>query len=197
MRFFPIVLASLTILILSSVKPFAESGQGVDAISQAPAEDPSCDLVNRAYQKTYRSERLSFVVHELTQEGRLRRRLELRLIDKVAFQRLEPDGEWSSWEINTRPSIFTSSGPVFSDCKLLREEDIGYSKLVVYSSKWKREQYRAFITVWISETDGRIVRTRRDFDAAYPRVHEFRTDSVVDIYEYDENKIVHPRLVGF
>ena len=197
MKFSPIVLASLTMLILSSGHSFAEGEHDTDAAGAPPAEDPSCNFVNRSYEKTYRSERLSFVVYELPQEDQLKRRLDVRFFDKMVFQRVEPDEKWRSWEMKERPAIFSSSGAVFSDCRLLREEGDGSSKLIVYSSAWKREQYRALITVWISEEDGRIVKTRRDFDPAAPRVKWFRTASVIDIYEYDTDKIVEPRLVGF
>ncbi|WP_250914767.1 hypothetical protein [Ciceribacter sp. S95] len=197
LQFFPIVLASLAVLILSFSGSFAESEPGADAVGRPPTEDPSCDFVNRSYQKTYRSERLSFVTYELPQEEQLKRRLDVRFIDEMVFQRLEPGGSWRSWTIKARPSIFSSSGPVFNDCSLLREEGDGSSKLIVYSSEWKREQYRALITIWISETDGRIVKTRRDFDSVAPLVKQFRTASVIEIYEYDADKIVGPRLVSF
>lgn len=153
--------------------------------------------MNRSYEKTYRSERLSFVVYELAQEEQLRRRLDVRFFGKMVFQRVEPAEKWRSWEMKERPSIFSSSGPVFNDCKFLREEGDGRSRLMVYSLNWRREQYRALMTVWISKDDGRNVKARRDFDPAAPRVKQFRTASVIDIFEYDGNKIVEPRLLGF
>lgn len=197
LRFFPILLASLAMLVLLAAGSLADGEQGADAVGRSPAEDPSCNYVNRSYEKTHQFERLGFVVYELTQGGQLRRRVDGRFIDKMAFERLEPSGSWRSWKITARPSIFSSFGPVFSDCRLLREEGDGPSKLVVYSSTWKRQHYKALITVWISEADGRIMKTRRDFDPAAPRVEQFRTASVIDIYEYDADKIVEPRLVGF
>lgn len=197
LRFFPILLASLAMLVLSAAGSLAEGEQGVDAVGRSPAEDPSCNCVNRSYEKTYRSERLSFVVYELVQEEQLRRRLDVRFFGKMVFQRVEPDEKWRSWEMKERPSTFSSSGPVFNDCKFLREEGDGRSRLMVYSLNWRREQYRALMTVWISKDDGRFVKARRDFDPAAPRVKRFRTASVIDIFEYDGNKIVEPRLVGF
>ncbi|MBB4114531.1 hypothetical protein FHT80_003882 [Rhizobium sp. BK226] len=172
------------LLFVTPVPTVAEDRRSFGINEPLPGEDPTCSDANRAFENTYNSGRYSSRIY--LADGSLF--AEFRYNGKTQYQREEEGGIWS---LSTRfPSkTVTDVGPVLADCRLISYEENDNANVRVFSARWHRGRYHASIKIWLSTTDRLVLKTERRFD---PGATPFPTQTVVDVFETDRDKVLVP-----
>jgi hypothetical protein len=146
-------------------------------------EDPSCELVNRAYMRTVNSGRYSVDYYQLKDDGKEVLRSQGRFIDRTYHYRFES----LLWNKRQRPLLttITRDGPVVQDCVRVGDEDVDGVPSIHFRGKWQRDGKFATIDVWIAKDELINVKTLRSFSTNPPQLLPYTKS--VERYRLDPN----------
>ncbi|MCS4091833.1 hypothetical protein [Rhizobium sp. BK176] len=154
--------------------------------------DPTCDAVNTAYVKTRRSREYSEVIYEVDEDGSLDALREIRITKTKQFEKHPLASSWSTYDPDNW-TIVDRDGPKFSDCSFGEEAKLGSEQATHYTARWHKFPYVADIDIWVSGKDGRTMKTLRRYDDPN---WEFRTQAVIELYNYDPASAITPSDVN-
>ncbi|CCM79546.1 hypothetical protein [Rhizobium mesoamericanum] len=150
--------------------------------------DPTCDAVNAAYVKTRRSREYSEVIYEVEKDGSLDALREVRVAKTKQFEKHPLARSWLTYDPDSWTAV-DRDGPKFSDCSFGEEAKVGSEATTHYTARWHKYPYVADIDIWVSGEDGRMMKTLRRYDDPD---WEFRTQAVIELYNYDPATSVMP-----
>ncbi|WP_117195261.1 COG3904 family protein [Rhizobium terrae] len=112
-------------------------------------EDPSCDMLNRAYMRTRNTGRYSAYHYVLDQNGEEVLALQQRYIDRALYS----NSMNTSWKIWPRVVLGTveNGAPVFRHCLRLLDKVVNGVDAYHFSAAWTRGARRAHAEVWVAK----------------------------------------------
>jgi hypothetical protein len=166
-------------LIIPSVAAGTEDARNHGLVDRLPGEDPTCDIVNRAYQNAQNHGRVSEFIFEV---GPTSNSLwaEYRYIRRRSYDHKIED---YVWDTRPRPYLKTTENgrPIFTACQPVIDP-AALPGTTEFSARWTRHGKSASATISIS--NGKIYRIERHFD---PESSPFPFDAVVEILTDDPN----------
>ncbi|OWV99979.1 hypothetical protein [Rhizobium sp. R693] len=154
--------------------------------------DATCDAVNTAYVKTRRSKEYSEVIYGVKENGSLDAFREIRVTKTKHFERRPRSTEWMPYDPDYWSAV-DRYGPKFSDCSLGETANVGSEPATYYTARWHKDPFSANIGIWVSDKDGRMMKTLRQYDDP---TWEFPFQVVVELYNYDPASAVMPPNLG-
>jgi hypothetical protein len=147
----------------SSVVPrpqLVEDRRSFGLSDRVEGEDPSCDVVNRAYERTYRGN-LATRVYSVQRDGTIDALGLYRFIGNASYDRRLP----GRWHKRHRGMVKTMDGigAVFRNCKLVSRPSYGRIPTLLFTVDWARRGYNASSEVWISEQTQKFIKVIRRF----------------------------------
>ena len=159
-------------------------------------EDPSCELVNRAYMRTVDNGRYAVDYYQLKDDGKEVLRSQGRFIDRTYHYRLES----LLWNKRQRPLLttITRDGPIVQDCVRLDDEDVDGVPSVHIRGEWQRWGKFATIDIWIAKDELVYMKALRSFSSdplrllPYPKIVErYRLDRNVTVPETPSDPYIY------
>ena len=181
------IVALILALILSVVSQSAaqEDRRSFALLDRLPGEDPSCDFVNRSYERTFGgnfSARTYGVQpmgdYELIETG--------IFIGDLAYDR-QGLGRWHLRHRGLRKTV-DGIGAVFRHCSNASDSLYGAVPVKVFQVDWARNGYNAKSEVVISTATSKIIKTTRQFVGATPTGFPVMTE----IFETKRDRIKAP-----
>ncbi|WFU86333.1 hypothetical protein QA644_14470 [Rhizobium sp. CC1099] len=154
---------------------------------EIPKNDPTCDAVNAAYVKTRQSREFNVSINKVKEDGSLEPYVEGRFtetegVNIYAHSRRQQRFDRNNW------STVDQHGPKFTDCTFVESTKIGSEPAKYYNARWHRFPYSANSDIWVSDIDGRMMKTLRRYDDPW----EFTFQNALEVYNYDPASAVAP-----
>ncbi len=180
-----LLLLPLMAALLNPISAFAdlEDPRTHGAEAREPGENPSCEILNRAYMRTVNSGRYSVDYYEPKENGKEVLRSQGRFIGRSYHYRFDS----RLWNERQRPLLttITMGRPVVQDCVRLDDEDVDGVPSMHIRGKWQRDGKIATTDVWIAKDELVYVKALRSFSSDPPRLLPF--SKIVERYMLDRN----------
>lgn len=180
-----VVLMTLTIIGVGAQSSFAEDARSTGLHDRLPDEDPSCDFVNRAYERTF-SGNFTARVYGLEPSGGIRLFGTDTYIGYSHYfrQRL---GNWYLQYRVLRPTV-EAVGAVFQNCSIATDSLYGGVPVKVYQVDWARNGYNAKAEVVISAATSKFIKSTRRFIGKPP----YGFPVTLDIFDTHRERVKTP-----
>lgn len=183
------IMISFAVAFLLSTYGFADQERSFGVIDRLDGEDPSCDLVNRAYEKTANASNYTIYINELRSDGTIRPILEdwLTPHNEILDYPVPAKGG-----IEKRPLRLTVFGgvPLLRDCRFVAKVATVYGGARHYIAAWQRGKWKARLNIWIASTTNRFLQVSRDFSGLQS---PFPFAKTLEIYRYPGNDSINPK----
>jgi hypothetical protein len=178
--------AAVAVLVSPARLSYAEDRRSFGFADRRQGEDPSCDLVNRAYERTFNGN-LATRIYSVEPNGAADLLETYRLVGSASYDRTS----LGTWHKRYRgfQSTVDGIGAVFRNCEFVSHQDYGNIPTQSFRGDWARLGYNASVEVWISEVSGKVIKTVRRFNGKSP--HDF-PPIVMDIFETRREFIQEP-----
>jgi hypothetical protein len=143
----------------------AEDRRGLRSSEHLKGEDPSCDFINRAYERTA-SGNFATRVYGVEPSGAINILGSNTYIGRFAYDR-QGLGKWHL-RYRVRRKTVDGIGAVFRNCVLESTGLYGRVPVKTYRVDWAREGYNAKSEVVISELTSKFIKTTRHFAGQSP-----------------------------
>lgn len=176
-----ITLVCFAVMLLLSRSSFAGQERSFGVIDRLKGEDPSCDLVNRAYERTANASNYVIYVNELRGDGKIIPDFEdwLTPTNEILYYSVPNKGS-----INKRPMRLTvlQDAPLLRNCRFVAKvSTIAYGRAQRYAADWQRGTWKSRIDIWIATDTNRFLQASRDF-SGLPSPFPF--SKTLEIYRY-------------
>ncbi|NNU53260.1 hypothetical protein [Rhizobium indigoferae] len=181
------IVALILPVILSVVSQSAaqEDRRSFGLLDRLPDEDPSCDFVNRSYERTFGGN-FAYRLYGVQPAGAFDL-LEIRVfIGDFAYDR-QGLGRWHLRHRGLRKTV-DGIGAVFRHCSNASDSLYGAAPVKVFQVDWARNGYNAKSEVMISTATSKIIKTTRQFVGATPTGFPVMTE----IFETKRDRIKAP-----
>jgi hypothetical protein len=157
---------------------FADNERSFGLVDRLPGEDPACDAVNRAYEKTSNLGRYTIYVGALKPDGTIAPFEE----DWIEQQNEYLDYPGDKGFVHRRPLRLTTSSvdPVFRACRLIGNEETARGPALHFAGTWHRG-FTSLTDIWVSMKTGRILQISRTFSHLQS---PFPFDKTMELYDY-------------
>lgn len=161
------IVALILALILSVVSQSAaqEDRRSFGLLDRLPGEDPSCDFVNRSYERTFGGNFASRL-YGVQPTGAFELLLMRVVIGDLAYDR-QGLGRWHLRYRGLRRTV-DGIGAVFRHCSNASDSLYGAVPVKVFQVDWARDGYNAKSEVVISTATSKIIKIPRQFVGATP-----------------------------
>lgn len=151
-------------------------------------EDFSCKLVNQAHLRTLASPEYSSVLYNDKRDGTLKPYAEIRVSGRYEYQKYAFSTKWQKLS-RALPITIEEQGPIWNSCKRLADDEVSGMQALHFSSIWRSFPYEAPAQLWISPTDGRVLKIRRRFP---DKLWRYPFSTILEVFSYDPAKAAAP-----
>ena len=180
-----ILLVAGLCLTVQSGPAFADQDRNFGIVDRQPEEDPSCEAVNRAYERTANSGTYLLKINRDNEGAQMSPYADSLFIESGMYTRVL-QGDWKK---HRRPVLtpiadpgLVSSYPIFRSCRFIGQQEATGEIAFRYTANWERRWLLAYSNIWISKESGKFIQTTREFDTTSH--HPFGFAKTFETYEY-------------
>jgi hypothetical protein len=174
----------------ASTSGIAGQERSFGVIDRLAGEDPSCDLVNRAYEKTANASNYTIYINELRSNGTIRPVLEDWLTPKNEILDYSVPGKGGIKRRSLRLTVLAGV-PLLRNCRFVAKIDSVYGGVMHYAAAWQRGEWKAQLDIWISSDTDRFLQVTRDFSSFQS---PFPFAKTLEIYRYPGQDSIDPKI---